>query len=136
MMVYYRTFSVNVFLMALFIFVILLLIDIIKDTLTKNADKIFGYTTIPNYFGSEISRGVIIFLCISLMVCSALIVNLNGIHSFLDIYFAIGLLVTVAVTILSMQSFKKSNFYALNMLRVWIFVGIIAMLLDGIYSQF
>lgn len=136
MMVYYRTFSVNVFLMALFIFVILLLIDIIKDTLTKNADKIFGYNTIPNYLGTKISRNVILFLCLSLMLCSVLIVNLNGIHSILDLYFAIGLLVIIAVIVLMMQSYKKSNFYALNILRVWIFVGILAMLLDGIYSQF
>lgn len=49
MMVYYRTFSVRLFLMAVFLFVILLIIDITKDFLTKNADKIFGYVTIPNF---------------------------------------------------------------------------------------
>ena len=136
MMVYYRTFSLNVFLMALFIFVILLLIDILKDTLTKNADKMFGYSTIPNFFGNKVSRAVIIFLSLSLMLCSALIIRLNGIHSIMDIYFASGLLVIVAVIFLSLQSFKKSNFYALNMLRIWIFAGIISMLLDGIYTQF
>lgn len=136
MMVYYRTFSMNVFLMALFIFVILLLIDIIKDTLTKNADKIFGYTTIPNYFSSKTTRAIALFLCLSLMVCSALIVGLNGIHSILDLYFGIGLLVIITVAFLLMQTVKKSNYYALNLLRLWIFVGIIAMLLDGIYTQF
>lgn len=136
MMVYYRTFSVRLFLMAVFLFVILLIIDITKDFLTKNADKIFGYVTIPNFFGTAISKFVIVFLSILLLIVSMLIVNKTGIHSILNLYFAGGLFVIILSVYLILSTLKKSNFFVLNILRVWVFIGILAMLLDGIIKRF
>lgn len=136
MMVYYRTFSVKVFLMAVFLFLMLLVMDIIKDVLTKNADKIFGYTTIPNFFGNRISRTVLVTLCLALMLSSVLIIADSGVHSILHLYFAGGPVVVLVTVYLLFSTFKKSNFFALNILRLWVFVGIIAMLLDGIVNMF
>ncbi|MBU4538091.1 MAG: UbiA family prenyltransferase [Weeksellaceae bacterium] len=136
MMVYYRTFSVRLFLMAVFLFVILLIIDITKDFLTKNADKIFGYVTVPNFFGTMISKYVIVFLSVLLIVVSMLIVNKTGIHSILNLYFAAGLFVIILSVYLILSTLKKSNFFVLNMLRIWVFIGILAMLLDGIVKRF
>ncbi|MGO4710563.1 UbiA family prenyltransferase, partial [Chryseobacterium sp. 2TAF14] len=70
MMVYYQTFSKKVFLMAIFLFLILLCIDIVKDTLTKSVDKAFGYTTIPNYFKSKNTKIILISLLIVTMAVS------------------------------------------------------------------
>lgn len=136
MMVYYRTFSVNVFLLAVFIFLILLIIDITKDFLTKNADKIFGYVTIPNFFGTLVSKYVIVFLSMLLLLVSMLIVNKTGIHSILNLYFAGGLFVIIFSVYLILSTLKKSNFFVLNILRIWVFIGILAMLLDGIIKRF
>ena len=136
MMVYYRTFSVKVFLLAVFLFLMLLVMDIIKDILTKNADKIFGYTTIPNFFGNRIARWVVVTLCLSMMLCSVLIIRKTGVHSILHLYFAAGIAVVLITIYLLLSSHKKSNFFALNILRIWVFVGIIAMLLDGIVNMF
>lgn len=136
MMVYYKTFSVVVLLMAVFLFLMLLVMDIIKDVLTKNADKIFGYTTIPNYFGNRISRAVLVTLCLVLMLSSMLIIANSGVHSILHLYFAAGPFVVLVTVYLLFSTFKKSNFFALNILRLWVFVGIIAMLLDGIVNMF
>lgn len=135
MLVYYKTFSVKIFLMAVFLFLILLIMDILKDTLTKNADKIFGYTTIPNFFGSRKTKVVLFILLVGLMVISMLLVQQKGLQSFLSYYFAAGLFMAVCVVSLVLNAFKNSNFYALNILRIWIFLGIVAMLLDGIYSK-
>lgn len=136
MMVYYRTFSVKVFLLAVFLFLMLLVMDIIKDILTKNADKIFGYTTIPNFFGNRIARWVVVTLGLSMMLCSVLIIGKSGVHSILHLYFAAGIAVVLITIYLLLSSHKKSNFFALNILRIWVFVGIIAMLLDGIVNMF
>ena len=136
MLVYYQTFSVKVLLMALFLFFILLLIDIIKDILTKNADKIFGYSTIPNTFKSSVTQAIISFLAIILMLNSMLIVKETGIHDILNLYFALGLFVTIFVIYLILNAKKKGNFFALNILRIWVFLGICAMLLDGILERF
>lgn len=135
MMVYYRTFSVKVFLMAVFLFLMLLVMDIIKDILTKNADRIFGYTTIPNYFGKKMTRAVLLILCGGMMLCALLIAASSGIHSILHLYFAAGPAVVLLSVYFLLSTFKKSNFFALNILRLWVFVGIIAMLLDGIVNM-
>ena len=136
MMVYYHTFSGKVFLMAIFLFVMLLMIDIVKDILTKNADKIFGYTTIPNTFGAQITVKVVLVLFTLLFAVSMQIINSAGFHSILPLYFAAGLFVIVLSVYLLLSSVKKSNFTVLNILRIWVFVGIIAMLLDGIIERF
>ncbi|MBH1959491.1 MAG: UbiA family prenyltransferase [Flavobacteriia bacterium] len=136
MLVYYHTFSGKVFLMAVFLFIILLIIDILKDVLTKNADKIFGYITIPNFFGTRTAINVVTALLVSLFVVSLLIVDKTGIHSIMPLYFAAGLFIIIISVYFLFSSQKKSNLFVLNVLRIWIFVGIIAMLLDGIVNRF
>ncbi len=136
MLVYYKTFSIKVFLMALFLFFILLIIDIIKDILTKNADKMFGYSTIPNRFRNSTTQAVIVFFAIILMFNSMFIISETGIHDILNLYFAFGLFVTIFIIYLILNVEKKFNFFALNILRIWVFIGICAMLLDGIMERF
>ena len=136
MWVYYQTFSAKIFLMAIFLFLILLISDIIKDILTRNADKIFGYTTIPNFWGAKFSRKIITVLAAILVFISILIISKEGIHNIINLYFAGGLLVITGAIYLLWSSRKKSSFFALNILRIWIFIGIIAMLFDGIIERF
>ena len=136
MLVYYHTFSGKIFLMAVFLFVILLMIDILKDILTKNADKIFEYTTIPNFFGTRIAKKVVTSLSVGLFLVSMLIITRMGIHSIMPVYFAAGLFVLTLSVYFLLSTEKKSNLFVLNILRIWIFMGIIAMLLDGIISRF
>ncbi len=68
MLFYYKTFSLLIFFMSIFIFLMLLIIDVLKDTLTKNADKVFGYFTIPNYFSSTTSSAIIVFLLVGAQI--------------------------------------------------------------------
>ncbi|WP_185269750.1 UbiA family prenyltransferase, partial [Chryseobacterium indologenes] len=79
MMVYYETFSKKVFLMAVFLFLILLCIDIVKDTLTRSVDKTFGYTTIPNYFKSRNTKIILISLLLIPMGVSMKIITKTGV---------------------------------------------------------
>ena len=39
--------------MAAFLFLIMLTIDLIKDVLTRNVDRVFGYNTIANVLGKS-----------------------------------------------------------------------------------
>ncbi|SHL68146.1 UbiA family prenyltransferase [Chryseobacterium polytrichastri] len=135
MMVYYETFSKKVLLMAIFLFLILLCIDIVKDTLTKSVDKAFGYTTIPNYFKTKTTKGIIIFLMIITMTVSMKLILKTGISGFMAYYFSGGLFVFVLCIYLLLNSSRKSNFLTINILRLWVFVGIIAMLLNGIEGK-
>lgn len=136
MMVYYETFSKKVFLMAVFLFLILLCIDIVKDTLTKSVDKAFGYTTIPNYFKTKNTKIILTALLIITMIVSMKIITRTGVSGFMAYYFAGGLFVMIFCIYLLFNSSRKSNFLTLNILRIWVFIGIIAMLLNGIESKF
>lgn len=136
MWVYYQTFSAKIFLMAVFLFLILIMIDMVKDLLTKNADKIFGYATVPNVFGNSVSKIILSVLTVVLMMISMLIVRREGIHNIMNLYFALGLFVLVFTLYLLLGNQKKHNFFVLNILRVWVFFGILAMLLDGLINRF
>ncbi|WP_077417001.1 UbiA family prenyltransferase [Chryseobacterium sp. JV274] len=132
MMVYYETFSKKVFLMAVFLFLILLCIDIVKDTLTRSVDKTFGYTTIPNYFKSRNTKLILTSLLMVTMAVSMKLITKTGITGFMAYYFAGGLFIMIVCIYLLINDSRRSNFFTLNILRFWVFVGIIAMLLNGI----
>ena len=136
MLVYYQTFSMKVFLMAVFIFLMLLIIDIIKDTLTKNADKVFGYFTIPNTFSAKTTKSVIVFLLVSAQVISALIIARKGLHGIMTWYFALSIFVQILSVYLVLNKTKNSKFINLNILRIWILIGIFAMLANGVYLKY
>jgi len=135
MMVYYQTFSKKVFLMAIFLFLILLCIDIVKDTLTKSVDKAFGYTTIPNYFKSKNTKTILISLLIITMAVSMKLILKTGISGFMSYYFTGGLFVMIICVYLLLNSSRRTKFLTLNILRFWVFIGILAMLLNGIEGK-
>ena len=132
-LVYYRAFSVEIVFSALFLFFTLLILDILKDTLTKNADKVFGYSTIPNIFGTKVAVTNVIFLIIVNILVSMKIIIHNGLDNIWSYYFAAGLFVFIFCIYLLLRNFKNSKFLTLNLLRLWLFVGICAMLLNGIF---
>lgn len=135
MLVYYRTFSSTLFFMAIFLFMILLTIDVIKDTLTKNADNIFGYTTIANYFGNNITKNIIIIFFIVLILVSINLFYLKDKGCFMSYYFIVSVFIFIFLLYLIFLNTKMTRFYSVNILRMWIFIGIISMLLDGIFSK-
>ena len=136
MLFYYKTFSVLIFLMSIFIFLMLLIIDVLKDTLTKNADKVFGYFTIPNYFSSTMSRTIIVILLILAQICSGLIIWKMGLNSIMSYYFAASIFIQIISVFLVLNKARYSKFANLNMLRSWIFIGIISMLANGIHQHY
>lgn len=136
MLVYYKTFSEKIFLMAIFLFLILLVCDLIKDLLTKNADRIFGYVTLANFFSSGTAKKVISTLVFLLFILSLLIVSREGLHTILNYYFIFTLPVILTAVYLLWLPKKKVVAYSLTLLRFWVFAGIWAMLLDGIIDRF
>ncbi len=136
MLVYYKTFSLYIFLLSVFIFVMLLIIDITKDTLTKNADRIFGYRTIPNFFSVRTTNVILIFLLASALVVSGCIIYIQGMHFIMSYYFVVAILMQIISLFLVLNPTRYSNIIVVNLMRIWIFVGILAMLADGVLGYF
>lgn len=134
MLVYYQHFSYKIFLMAIFLFLLMLSIDLIKDFLTKNVDKVFGYSTVANVFNKKTAYRILASVIVFNILISGVIVfsyhqlNIFSWYFILSIFFFIFLL----FPILTYQ--KNKLFWVINLLRIWVFIGVVFMLFNGIYS--
>lgn len=136
MLVYYKHFSYKLLLMAAFLFLIMLIIDLIKDLLILHVDRIFGYQTIANVFGLKTSYlviGAVIF--VNAMV-SLLIVDFLPQFNYLSWYFSLSIVFLVFMTFPILTFQKNKLFWIINFFRIWVFVGVVFMLLNGIFEKF
>ena len=136
MLIYYETFSLKILFLAIFLFLMLFIIDIIKDTLTKNADKMFGYDTIANRIGFQNTRSVLLVLLIITFLVSIILSVGIGFKNIISWYFMMTTIVITGTVFMLFRNQKNDKFKSLNLLRLWIFFGILAMLLDGIYHKY
>lgn len=134
MLVYYQHFSYKIFLMAIFLFLLMLTIDLIKDVLTKNVDKVFGYNTIANVFGKKTSYHLIaLVIFLNIMVSTIIVYSYHQLNIF-SWYFVISILFFTLLIFPILTYQKNKMFWVINLFRVWVFVGVIFMLFNGIYS--
>lgn len=136
MLIYYQTFSLKIFFLAIFLFLMLFIIDVTKDTLTRNADKIFGYETIANRLGFRKTRWILLILLIVTLIVSLILSIGIGFRNIIAWYFLLTIIVIIGTIFMLFRNQKNDKFKALNLLRLWIFVGILAILLDGIYHKY
>ena len=134
MLVYYQHFSYKIFLMAIFLFLLMLTIDLIKDVLTKNVDKVFGYNTIANVFDKKTSYHIIaLVIFLNILVSSIIVYSYHQLNIF-SWYFVISIFFFLLLIFPILTYQKNKMFWVINLFRVWVFVGVIFMLFNGIYS--
>ena len=134
MLVYYQHFSYKIFLMAIFLFLLMLTIDLIKDVLTKNVDKVFGYNTIANVFGKKTSYHIIALVIFLIILVSSIIVYSYHQLNIFSWYFVISIFFFLLLIFPILTYQKNKMFWVINLFRVWVFVGVVFMLFNGIYS--
>ena len=133
MLVYYQHFSYKIFLMAIFLFLLMLTIDLIKDVLTKNVDKVFGYNTIANVFGKKTSYHTIaLVIFLNILVSSVIVYSYHQLNIF-SWYFVISIFFFLLLIFPILTYQKNKMFWVINLFRVWVFVGVVFMLFNGIY---
>lgn len=134
MLVYYQHFSLKIFLMAIYLFLLMLSIDLIKDLLTKNVDKVFGYTTLANVFEKKVSYNTIAIVLAINVIVSGIIVNNQSELNIFSWYFILSMFFYGFLLFPILTRQKNKMFWVINLLRIWVFVGVIFMLFNGIYS--
>ncbi len=135
MLVYYQHFSILLFLMAAFLFVILLCVDVLKDVMTLRPDTLFGYRTFPSVLGIRKTAIILAFLSLLGMILGLLTAWKIGELNFLSIYFILSSGVFL-YTCLRLKTLRILQMHLLlNLLRIWIFIGVVFMLMGGIYSK-
>ena len=128
-LLYYKNIDLIIAAYALFLFFILLLKDITKDLKNLVGDFTENYQTIPVTFGEDFSRIIISLIAFINVI---LIINLfiNFSDGYMNIYYAISLILLLIFTIKLYNSKKVSDYLELhNILRLIIGLGVFSIIL-------
>ena len=128
-LLYYKNIDFIIAAYALFLFFILLLKDITKDLKNLIGDFTENYQTIPVVFGEDFSR---IIISLITFINVILIINLfiNFSDGYMNIYYAVSLILLLIFTIKLYNSKKVSDYLELhNILRLIIGLGVFSIIL-------
>ena len=127
--VYYRNFESVIFFHAIFLFLLILIREIIKDLENLSGDFAQDYKTLPVKYGEKTTK-----IVLSILIGMALISNLLLIKNFdlgyMDYYFYVSLIGFVVFFFLIWKSNQKLQFSLIhNLLKLVIVVGVFSILL-------
>lgn len=127
--VYYKNFETVIFVHAMFLFLLILSREMIKDMETMVGDIAQNYKTIPILYGTNFSKA-----CISILVVLTLIPALLLIYTFdvgyMYLYFYASILLMMFFLVLLWKSSSKKHYVWLhNILKFIIIAGLFSILL-------
>ncbi|MGC1515829.1 MAG: UbiA family prenyltransferase, partial [Maribacter sp.] len=127
--VYYRNFETVIFVHALFLFLLILSREMIKDLENLSGDIAQDYRTIPILYGTPISKASI-FCLILLSLLPSLLLIFRFDVGFMYFYF-IGcvVLLLLFLVLLVRAETKKDYIWLHNILKLIIVVGVFSILL-------
>ena len=130
--VYYKNFEVVTFVHAIFLFLLILSREVIKDLENMAGDMALNYTTIPIVYGVNVSKAVISLL-ILLTILPALLLIYSFDVGYMYLYFigSIGFLLLFLV-LLTKAHTKKHYVWLHNILKFLIVIGVFSILLINV----
>lgn len=129
---YYKYFSIEIFLHALFLFLIILIKELIKDLKSLKGDLAMNYKTIPVIYGEKTTKVYILFLTlIVILICGIISVNFNISLMIYYYFFSIMFLICFLFFLFRLNEIRHFNFYH-NSLRLLILLGLFSVILRGI----
>jgi 4-hydroxybenzoate polyprenyltransferase len=121
-LLYFKSFYEVVFFHALFLFILLLIKDLIKDLENIKGDLPNNYQTIPIVYGEEISKKIITFLLLLTLIPVYFLINVFDV-GYMDIYFYLCFIVFIFIGLKIRQSDNKDQYLLLHNLIKLIIVG-------------
>lgn len=130
--VYYKNFETVIFVHAIFLFLLILVREVIKNLENVAGDLAQNYRTIPILYGVKISKGIIAFLVV-LTVIPALLLVYNFDVGYMYLYFMGSILLLVVFLFLLLKSDSKKHYVMLhNILKFIIIAGVFSILLINV----
>ena len=128
-LLYYKNFYEVIFFHALFLFLLLLIREMIKDLENIKGDLANNYQTIPIVYGETFSKKIITFLLLSTTIPVYYLVNVFDI-GYMDSYFYFSFIIFIFFGIKLWNSNNKENFLLLhNILKFVIVAGVFCIVL-------
>lgn len=126
---YYKNFYPQIFAHASFLFLLILIREIIKDLENIKGDIANDYLTIPVKYGDGFAKKVITGLTLLTVLPLYFLVEIYDV-GYMDIYFYISMIVLVFFLILLWQSDSKTHYLRLhNLLKFIIVTGVFCIVL-------
>ena len=127
--VYYKNFETVIFVHALFLFLLILAREIIKDLENMAGDMAQNYKTIPIIYGNKVSKGIIALLILLTLVPAILLIKIFDV-GFMYLYFWMCIVLLGIFMLLLWRSEKKKHYVWLhNILKFIIVAGVYSILL-------
>lgn len=126
--VYYKNFSKIIFVHATFLFLILLVRQLIKDLENLRGDIANNYTTFPVRYGERNTRRLGIYIIVATLVPVLVLFNYPAI-GYMKYYFLSSLIALVFIAYFLWKSNLKRHYVFLhNVLKIMLLVGILSLL--------
>ncbi|MBU2975379.1 geranylgeranylglycerol-phosphate geranylgeranyltransferase [Zobellia sp. B3R18] len=127
--VYYKNFENVIFVHAMFLFLLILAREMIKDLENIKGDLAQNYKTIPILYGGKVSKTLISVLILLTLVPSLLLI-LKFDVGYMHYYFMACVLLLLLFLVLLVKSKSKKDYVWLhNILKLIIIVGVFSILL-------
>lgn len=128
-LLYYKNLYPQIFAHATFLYLLLLIREMIKDLENLKGDIANDYQTIPVLYGEKLSKQIITVLTIGTIIPVYFLVDIFEV-GYMDIYFYLSLLVLLLFLVLLWNSNSKFGYLKLhNMLKFLIVSGVFCIIL-------
>lgn len=121
-LMYYKNFYHVIFAHATFLFLLILIRELIKDLENIEGDLVNEYKTIPVLFNEKTAKMVISTLTIATLIPVYFLINIYDV-GYMDIYFYASLLLLLFFFVQLWQSKNKADFLKLHFLLKFIIVA-------------
>ncbi len=130
--VYYKNFETVIFVHAIFLFLLILVREMIKDMENLAGDMAQNYKTVPILFGVRFSKTCISVLVLITLIPALLLIN-NFDVGYMYLYFIGSIFLLIVFLLLLWKSVSKKHYVWLhNILKFIIIVGVFSILLIDI----
>ena len=127
--VYYKNFETVIFVHAIFLFLLILAREMIKDLENMTGDLAQNYRTIPILYGPRVSKLGIAALILLTLIPSLLLITKFDV-GYMNFYFMACVAFLILFLILLLRSSKKAHYVWLhNILKLIIVMGVFSILL-------
>jgi len=127
--VYYKNFETVIFVHALFLFLLILAREMVKDLENMAGDLVQNYKTVPLLYGAVVSKSLTTFLIVLTAIPGYLLITVFDV-GYMYVYFAGVLLLLLLFVILLWASKGKTHYVWLhNILKFIIIAGVFSILL-------
>ncbi|MGS0526179.1 geranylgeranylglycerol-phosphate geranylgeranyltransferase [Zobellia nedashkovskayae] len=127
--VYYKNFENVIFVHAMFLFLLILAREMIKDLENLKGDLVQNYKTIPILYGGRVSK-ILISILIVLTLIPSLLLILRFDVGYMNYYFMASVVLLILFLVLLFKSKSKKEYVWLhNILKLIIIVGVFSILL-------